>query len=132
MTIKHKILIAEDNSSNMKLLKDVLEHHGYDVIETYDGKAALDKIKKLNKQISLILMDIQLPEINGIDVIKEIKLSTETKSIPVFAISAYAMQNEINKAHQAGCDCYITKPIDIKDFVSKVNEIIKNTTLFTK
>ncbi|MEI7473242.1 MAG: response regulator [bacterium] len=126
MKTKHKILIAEDNVSNMKLLRDVLEHQGFEVIETYDGKQALHKIKELNTQISLILMDIQLPEINGIEVIKEIKQKEATKYIPVFAVSAYAMQNEINKANEAGCDCYITKPINLKDFVIKVKQTIKD------
>lgn len=125
MTFKHKILIAEDNSSNMKLLKDVLEFHGYDVVEANDGKMALNKITELNKQLSLILMDIQLPEISGIEVIEKIKQNILTKNIPVFAVSAYAMQNEINKAHEAGCDCYITKPINLKEFICKVKEVLQ-------
>lgn len=125
MVKQHTILIAEDNTSNMKLLKDVLEHNGYNVIEAFNGKIALEKIKELNESINLILMDIQLPEINGIDVIKIIKSDDKTKNIPVFAVSAYAMQNEINRAKEAGCDCYITKPINLKEFIFKVKEILK-------
>ncbi len=122
-TNKHNgtILIAEDNPTNMKLIKDILEFEGYNIIEAHDGKAALNMIRKCKNDIDLILLDIQLPEINGFEVIKLLKSNDTTKNIPIFVVSAHAMESDIKKALNAGCNNFITKPINLESFVDKIN-----------
>ena len=123
---KGTILITEDNLSNMKLLKDVLEFQGYQIIEAYDGKAALDNINSYKSIIDLILMDIQLPEIDGLEVIRLVKSDNSTKNIPIFVISAHAMESDIKKAMDVGCNEYITKPINITSFINKINSLFSD------
>lgn len=115
------ILIAEDNEANMKLLNDVLEAQGYSIIKCYDGQDAVDKALEQKRDIDLILMDIQLPKLNGLDAIEQIKADEALKKIPIFVISAHAMINDIKKAQAAGCVDYITKPINVVEFLNKVN-----------
>lgn len=114
------ILIAEDNEINIKLMRDILESQGYNIDEAINGKEAIEKAVNPDKIYDLILMDIQMPEVNGIDAIKEIK---KTQNIPIIVVSACAMPHEVELAKQAGCLDYITKPINIIEFISK----IKNT-----
>lgn len=123
---KGTILISEDNYSNMKLLKDILEFQEYEVIEAYDGNAALSKINSNSDKIDLILMDLQLPEIDGFEVIKTVKSNNNTKNLPIIVISAHAMESDIQKAINAGCCDYITKPINITTFIHKINSILKS------
>lgn len=124
---KKTILISEDNFTNMKLLKDILEFEGYNIIEAYDGKEALENVIKYKDVIDLILMDIQLPEIDGLEVVKRLKANDETKNLPVFAISAHAMDVDIKKALDVGCEEYITKPISISSFLERVKSFLMNT-----
>lgn len=119
---KKTILITEDNPSNMKLIKDLLTFYNYRTIEAHDGQSALDQIKIFQKEIDLILMDLQLPKIDGIEVIKIIKSDIATFKIPVIVISAHAMDTDIEKAMKAGCADYITKPINITGFIKKIDE----------
>src|SRR5271165_2124489 len=109
---KGTILISEDNAINMKLIRDVLLYYDYKVIEAYDGKTTLDKIRLHKNELDLILMDLQLPEIDGLEVIKIVKSDDSTKNIPIFVISAYAMGSDIKKALKAGGDNFISKPIN--------------------
>jgi len=125
MTSKKTILIAEDNDSNFKLVNDILQSYGYNVIAARDGEEAINKIKENYKAIDLILMDIQLPKINGLDAIKIIKENDSTKDIPIFVVSAHAMAQDIEKAKQAGCVEYITKPIKLVEFIQKINNYLK-------
>ncbi|MFH0702557.1 MAG: response regulator [bacterium] len=119
------ILVVEDNLSNLKLVKDILMFHGYEVIEARDGKTALDKIQEYHDKLDLILMDIQLPEMDGFEVVKIIKSDNLTKNLSVFAISAYALEKDIKKALKVGCDEYITKPINLENFIEKINSFFK-------
>jgi len=121
MNTKGTILIAEDNPINMKLLKDILEYQKYKIIEAYDGKSAIDLIRQNKSNIDLILMDLQLPEINGLEVIKLVKSDDSTKNLPVFVISAHAMEIDMKRAMKAGCNNYITKPINVESFMEKIN-----------
>jgi two-component system, cell cycle response regulator DivK len=108
------ILIVEDNDLNMKLFHDLLEAHGYNTIQTKDGIEAL----KLTRQHrpDLILMDIQLPEISGLEVTKWIKEDDDLKSIPVIAVTAFAMKGDEEKMREGGCEAYLAKPISVTHF----------------
>jgi two-component system cell cycle response regulator DivK len=114
------ILVVEDNVINMKLFKDLLNFHKYNILEAYTGFEALEIIEKHHKEINLILMDIQLPEINGIDLIQMLKSNPKFIEIPVIALSAHAMDNDIETALKFGCKAYITKPVQIEEFINTV------------
>jgi two-component system cell cycle response regulator DivK len=116
--IPKKILIVEDNELNMKLFHDLLEAHGIDTVETRDGKNVLELAR--SEKPDLILMDIQLPEISGLDVTKSLKADAELKSIPVIAVTAFAMKGDEQKIREGGCEDYISKPISITNFLETV------------
>jgi len=118
---KGTILISEDNMTNIKLIRDVLLYYNYEVIEAYDGKSTLNKIRELKNELDLILMDLQLPEMDGLEVIRIVKSDDSTKDIPIFVISAYAMDSDIKKALKAGGNNFISKPINLEDFIDKIN-----------
>lgn len=113
-----KVLVVEDNKLNLKLFVDLLSLIDCEIISTRSGKNALELCAK-NKP-DLILMDIQLDGVSGIDIIKNIKENETLNKIPVVAISAYAMKNEELKIIESGCDMYLSKPISIEDFLSTV------------
>jgi len=105
------ILVVEDNELNMKLFHDLLEAHGYSILQTRDGMEAL-KLARQHKP-DLILMDIQLPEVSGLEVTKWIKEDDELKSIPIIAVTAFAMKGDEEKIREGGCEAYIAKPISV-------------------
>lgn len=117
-----KVLIVEDNELNMKLFHDLLEAHGIDTVETSDGNAVLDLARE-NKP-DLILMDIQLPEVSGLDVTKWLKADEELKDIPVVAITAFAMKGDEEKIREGGCEDYISKPISVTRFLDVVDSYL--------
>lgn len=119
---KKKVMIVEDNELNMKLFHDLLEAHGIDVIQTRDGREALDLARAENPD--LILMDIQLPEVSGLDVTRWIKADEGLKSIPVIAITAFAMKGDEEKIREGGCEDYISKPISVMSFLEKVRKYL--------
>ncbi len=112
------VLIVEDNELNLKLFTDLLESRGYDVIATQDGMQALDLARE--HVPDLILMDIQLPEVSGIDVTKWLKADDELKHIPVIAVTAFAMKGDEEKIRASGCEAYMSKPISVNDFLNMV------------
>lgn len=116
------ILIVEDNELNMKLFQDLLEAHGINTIETRDGSRVLE-IAREHKP-DLILMDIQLPEISGLDVTKMLKQDEELKSIPVIAVTAFAMKGDEQKIREGGCEDYISKPISVTHFLEVINHYL--------
>ncbi len=118
-------MIVEDNELNMKLFHDLLEAHGIDVIQTRDGREVLDLARAENPD--LILMDIQLPEVSGLDVTKWIKADAELKKIPVIAITAFAMKGDEEKIREGGCEDYISKPISVMNFLEKVQKYLGNS-----
>lgn len=116
------ILIVEDNDLNMKLFHDLLEAHGYNTLQTKDGMEAL-KIAR-DKRPDLILMDIQLPEVSGLEVTKWIKEDDDLRAIPVVAVTAFAMKGDEEKIRQGGCEAYIAKPISVAQFLETVESLL--------
>jgi two-component system cell cycle response regulator DivK len=117
-----KILIVEDNELNMKLFNDLLEAHGYETIQTNSGKDVLDLAK--NNKPDLVLMDIQLPEVSGLDITKWLKADEELKNIPVIAVTAFAMKGDEKKIREGGCEDYISKPISVNHFIEVIGKHI--------
>ncbi len=116
------VLIVEDNELNMKLFHDLLEAHGYETLQTRDGIDAL-KIAREHKP-DLILMDIQLPEVSGLEVAKWIKEDDALKSIPIIAVTAFAMKGDEENIKQGGCEAYIAKPISVARFLETVEHFL--------
>lgn len=112
------VLIVEDNDLNMKLFHDLLDAHGYNTIQTKDGMEALSLAREHSPD--LILMDIQLPEVSGLEVTKWIKEDEALKSIPVIAVTAFAMKGDEEKIREGGCEAYIAKPISVGNFLETV------------
>jgi two-component system cell cycle response regulator DivK len=113
------ILIVEDNELNMKLFNDLLQANGYDTLQTMDGMEALDMAAE--HLPDLILMDIQLPKISGLEVAKMIKEEDELKNTPIIAVTAFAMKGDEEKIREGGCDGYIAKPISVPVFLETVS-----------
>ncbi len=116
------VLIVEDNELNMKLFRDLLDAHGYDTIETRDGLEALELTRR--HRPDLILMDIQLPEVSGLEITKWIKEDDDLKSIPVVAVTAFAMKGDEEKIREGGCESYIAKPISVANFIQTVRQYL--------
>jgi two-component system cell cycle response regulator DivK len=116
------VLVVEDNELNMKLFHDLLEAHGYNILQTKDGMDAL-RLAREHKP-DLILMDIQLPEVSGLEVTKWIKEDDDLKSIPVIAVTAFAMKGDEEKIREGGCEAYIAKPISVTNFLETVQRFI--------
>ncbi|MFT6556619.1 MAG: two-component system cell cycle response regulator DivK [Sneathiella sp.] len=116
--LKKTVLIVEDNELNMKLFHDLLEAHGYATLQTKDGMEALSLARQ--HQPDLILMDIQLPEVSGLEVTKWIKEDEDLRSIPIIAVTAFAMKGDEEKIREGGCEAYIAKPISVGNFIETV------------
>lgn len=112
------ILIVEDNDLNMKLFNDLLEAHGYLTLQARNGVEAVELARKHHP--NLILMDIQLPEVSGLQVTQWIKDDESLRSIPVVAITAFAMKGDEEKIRQGGCEAYLSKPISVVKFLETV------------
>jgi two-component system cell cycle response regulator DivK len=117
-----RILVVEDNELNMKLLNDVLEAHGYAVMSTGRGAEAVEWARQYLPD--LILMDLQLPDLSGLDATRQLKGDPETRGIPVIAVTAFAMAGDEKRALDHGCDAYVAKPIVLKDFLSLIADFI--------
>jgi len=116
------VLIVEDNELNMKLFNDLLEAHGIATVKTHNGLEVLDLARDNNPD--LILMDIQLPEVSGLDVIKWLKDDEGLKSVPVIAVTAFAMKGDEEKIRECGCEDYISKPISVTRFLEVVQKYL--------
>ena len=119
---KKTVLIVEDNELNMKLFHDLLEAHGYATLQTKDGMEALTLARE--HKPDLILMDIQLPEVSGLEVTKWIKEDENLRSIPVVAVTAFAMKGDEEKIREGGCEAYVAKPISVENFIRTVKEFL--------
>ena len=117
-----RVLIVEDNDLNMKLFHDLLEAHGYDILQTKDGMEALQLARKHHPD--LILMDIQLPEVSGLEVTQWLKDDEELRAIPIVAITAFAMKGDEEKILQGGCEAYLSKPISVAKFLDTVESFL--------
>ncbi len=116
------VLIVEDNELNMKLFHDLLDAHGYATLQTRNGMEALELARE--HRPDLILMDIQLPEVSGLEVTKWIKEDEHLKSIPVVAVTAFAMKGDEEKIREGGCEAYIAKPISVSTFIDTVQRFL--------
>ena len=116
------ILIVEDEPRNRKLFRDLLQLKGYATLEATNGKQGV-KIAR-EKKPDLILMDILMPIMDGLEATRILKTDAETKDIPIIALTSYAMKGDEERIRQAGCDEYITKPIDTREFVKKITEYL--------
>jgi two-component system, cell cycle response regulator DivK len=120
--MKKRILIVEDNDLNLKLFRDLLTAHGYDTIETKEGMEAIKLTR--TEHPDLILMDIQLPEISGLDVTRKLKSEDSIRDIPIIAVTAFAMKDDEEKILSAGCEAYVSKPISIVPFLNTVRRFL--------
>ena len=120
--MKKTVLIVEDNELNMKLFNDLLDAHGYATLQTKDGMEALELAR--HHRPDLILMDIQLPEVSGLEVTKWLKEDDELAKIPVIAVTAFAMKGDEEKIREGGCEAYISKPISVSSFLDTVKSFL--------
>jgi CheY-like chemotaxis protein len=117
------VLVVEDNDMNMQLVEYLLEEGGYQIVKAASGEEALT-IARGAAPVDLILMDIHLPGIDGLSVIREMKNDERTKSIPILAVTAHAMRGDKDRFLEAGCDGYISKPIDVKTFLTSIRSYL--------
>ena len=118
-----QILVVEDNEKNMKLFRDVLEATGYRLLEATTGEQAVELAATHSP--NLVLMDIQLPDIDGVEALGRLRGNERTASIPVVALTAQAMQDDRKRFLDAGFDGYISKPVDVVEFVRTVKEYLR-------
>lgn len=121
-----KILIVDDNSTNLKLVSEVLEFEGYLVEGAEDAERAQEMLRR--SVPDLILMDIALPGMDGLTLTRKLKADERTRHIRILALTAFAMKGDEQKAREAGCDGYITKPIDTRNLPLQVAEILQRST----
>ncbi len=120
--MKEKILLVEDNPRNMRLLKMTFKARGYTLLEATDGGEALDMA--IRERPDLIIMDIQLPKINGLAVTRKLRELPEFRHIPIIAITAYAMKGDRERVIRAGCDAYLPKPINTRELPRVVAQML--------
>ncbi|QPC45140.1 response regulator [Kaustia mangrovi] len=118
------VLIVEDNELNMKLFHDLLEAHGYNTLQTRDGLSALEIARE--NMPDLILMDIQLPEVSGLEVTKWLKEDDDLRQIPVIAVTAFAMKGDEERIREGGCEAYISKPISVASFLQTIDSFFRD------
>ncbi len=119
-----KILIVEDNPQNMKVVQMALRPHGYILLEATDGEEALEVINN-GERPDLILLDIQLPKIDGFEVTRRLRRIPEFSHVPIIAVTAYAMRGDEEKIVGAGCDAYLPKPINTRELPRLVAEMLQ-------
>jgi CheY-like chemotaxis protein len=121
-----KILVVEDNDMNMQLVEYLLEEGGYDIAKATSGEEALAITRdEATSAPDLILMDIHLPGMDGLSVVRQMKSNDRTARIPILALTAHAMRGDKDRFLEAGCDGYISKPIDVKTFISAIEQYLK-------
>jgi two-component system cell cycle response regulator DivK len=116
------ILVVEDNELNMKLFQVILDAYGYHVVQTQDGMEVL-KLARQHRP-DLIVMDIQLPGVSGLEVAKWIKEDDDLKVIPIIAVTAFAMKGDEQRIREGGCEAYVAKPIELNSFMETVRQLL--------
>ena len=124
MTDNARVLVVEDNDMNMQLVEYLLEEGGYQIVKATSGEEALS-ITRNGEPLDLILMDIHLPGMDGLSVVRRMKSNERTARIPILALTAHAMRGDKDRFLEAGCDGYISKPIDVKTFISSIEQYLK-------
>lgn len=117
-----RILVVEDTEDNRQIMRDLLLSAGYDLVEAQDGAEGVAMAK--SHRPDLILMDIQLPEVSGLEVTKWLKEDDGLKRIPVIAVTAFAMKGDEEKIRQGGCEAYISKPISVMHFLETIRRFL--------
>jgi len=120
-TARQKVLVVEDNELNMKLFRDLLDAFGYETVECRDGSKVIDLAREVSP--TLIIMDIQLPEVSGLDITRWLKDDPQLSHIPVLAVTAFAMRADEQRVMEAGCEAYLSKPIQISSFMRAVDRL---------
>jgi CheY-like chemotaxis protein len=118
-----KILVVEDNDMNMQLVEFLLEEGGYEIVKATSGEEALT-LTRDGIAPDLILMDIHLPGMDGLSVVRAMKADAHTARIPILALTAHAMRGDKDRFLEAGCDGYISKPIDVKTFIASIQRYL--------
>ncbi len=121
--MSQNILVVEDNDRNRRLLKILLRSKGYNVIEATTGEEAMNCLRE--QKPDLILMDIQLPKVDGLALTREIKSDVETRNIPIIAVTAYSMKGDKERILEAGCNMYVSKPINTRELPLLIEELLK-------
>jgi len=121
------ILIVEDNELNLKLFHDLLDAHGYATLQTRHGMEALHLARE--HRPDLIIMDIQLPEVSGLEVTKWLKDDDDLRDIPIIAVTAFAMKGDEERIREGGCEAYISKPISVSGFIDTIRRFIGESRL---
>jgi two-component system cell cycle response regulator DivK len=117
-----RILLVEDEPKNMKLLRDLLQKFGYETVEAADGEEGVELTRKIKPD--LILMDIMMPKLDGLEATRILKTDVLTRDIPIVALTAFAMSGDKERAFEAGCDGYITKPVDVHGLLKTVEQFL--------
>jgi len=126
LVVEKKILLVEDDFINMRLAQHVLESEGYVVLEAATAQEALEQIESTLPD--LILVDVQLPDIDGLILVKMLREKPKTRDARILALTACAMKGDREKMLKVGCDGYISKPIDVKEFIATVRGILNDGT----
>jgi len=121
--MQEKILIVEDNPQNMKLIEMTLRGKGYTLLKATDGEEALDMA--MREQPDLIIMDMQLPKLNGLEVTKQLRKTSAFSHTPIIALTAYAMKGDREKFISGGCDAYVSKPINTRELPGMIAEMLR-------
>ena len=120
--LQQKILVVEDNELNLKLFCDLLRAHGYAAEPVRDGREAIERARSFGPD--LIVMDIQMPHITGLELIEQIKVDEDLKAIPIMAVTAYAAKGDEERIRDAGAEGYVSKPISVMRFVEAVAALL--------
>ncbi|WP_084396785.1 response regulator [Henriciella aquimarina] len=121
---KKTVLVVEDNELNMRLFCDLLDAFGFETLQCRDGAKAVELTRQ--HMPDLIVMDIQLPEVSGLDITRWIKDDEAIRHIPVLAVTAFAMRADEQRVREAGCEGYLSKPIQMRSFLSTVEELVSD------
>ena len=118
-----RILVVEDQEDNRRILRDLLSNAGHDMFEVEDGEAAIAAARQYRPDV--ILMDIQLPILDGYEATRRIKADPELRGIPIIVVTSYALSGDEDKARAAGCDAYVAKPYSPRELLAKINQYLK-------
>jgi two-component system cell cycle response regulator DivK len=120
--INRRILVVEDHEDNRRILRDLLSSRGYDLVEAEDGEQALAMAE--DRRPALILMDVQIPLLDGYEVTRRLKANPEMSAIPIIVVTSYALSGDESKARAAGCNAYVSKPYSARRLLAKIQEYI--------
>jgi len=117
-----RILVVEDHEDNRKIVRDLLRRTGYEMFEAHDGEAALERLA--SERFDLVLMDLQLPGIDGYEVTRRIRADAANAALPIIAVTSYALTGDEDKARDAGCTDYVSKPYRPRELLAKIQQYL--------